>query len=126
MSNGYVFDEKLIVETREIDLDLLLYNPHNVNEMTDAEFNALCEAAEKTGWLPSPTVAPHPTENGKFLILDGNHRRKAAGVLEWSSMECDVLVNMTTEAVQSVQSARMNIVKGTINKGSFTKLWLRA
>ena len=118
-------NEAEIVETPTVWLPLkqLVMNPNNVNEMTEGEFNALCEGVRQSKHIPTITVAPLP--DGRFFIVDGNHRYKAARLLGLEEMKCDVLEDLTDEGLQEILSARMVVVRGTVNKRKFTTTWLR-
>lgn len=117
--------ETEIIETptRWIALELLVMNPNNVNEMTEGEFNALCEGVRQSKHIPTITVAPLP--DGRFFIVDGNHRYKAARLLGLKTMKCEVLEDLTDEGLQEILSARMVVVRGTVNKRKFTATWLK-
>ena len=109
--------------TRMVDIGLLVMNPNNVNEMTEGEFNALCEGIRESKHIPTITVAP--LADGRFFIVDGNHRYKAARLLGLKQMKCEVLEDLTDEGLQEILSARMVVVRGTVNKRKFTTTWLR-
>lgn len=109
--------------TRMVDIGLLVMNPNNVNEMTEGEFNALCEGIRESKHIPTITVAP--LADGRFFIVDGNHRYKAARLLGQKQMKCEVLEELTDEGLQEILSARMVVVRGTVNKRRFTATWLK-
>lgn len=56
--------------------------------------------------------------------MDGNHRFRAASLLEYEGLDC-VVLDLVDEDLQDILSARMNIVRGHIDRDAFTKLWLR-
>lgn len=111
------------VTTQDISILLLDENEENVNEMDPATFNALCEGIRESGFVPSITVAPKP--NGHYIVLDGNHRRRAAELLGFDVLRCDVIEGMTDRELQEILSAKIAVVRGEVNKQRFTKLWLR-
>ena len=75
---------------RQIPLDDLVPHPLNSNVMPVEYREKLLAHIKRTGRYPFLVVRPHPTEPGKYQILDGHHR---IGVLrENGHMEarCDV------------------------------------
>ncbi len=109
-------------EIKTIDLDELDHIPGNTNEMDEGEFNALCEGIEESNIVPPPIVAPR---DGRYVIIDGNHRVKAARLLGYTHLECLLLVDLTDTDLQDILSARLNVVRGKPNKRAFTALWMR-
>lgn len=110
-------------ETKVLPVSLLVENPNNVNEMDDAAFNALCEGITESGYVPTIDVAPLP--DGRYLIVDGNHRTKAAKLLGYTELTCTVLVGLDDADLQEILSARIAVVRGSVNRTQFTKLWLK-
>lgn len=108
-------------EHREIEIELLDENPNNVNEMSDATFNQLCEDIQGRGFVPTITVTPR---GDRYFIVDGNHRKRAAVLCEFTHVPCDV-VDLSDEELQEVLSAKIAIVRGTVNKTKLTTLWYR-
>lgn len=64
------------VDLKLEDLDLADWNP---NEQDAQTFNKLVEQMREVGCLEYPVVIPHPRKPGKYLVVSGNHRVKAAG-----------------------------------------------
>jgi len=100
-----------LTELREI--------PGNVNEMSDADFNSLCDGIKESGFCPALVVAPR---EGKYVIIDGNHRFRAVRLLGWTEVSCQV-IPVDDVTAQEILSARMNIVRGNVDKVMFSKLW---
>lgn len=109
-------------EIRKVTIDELDHIPGNTNEMTEGEFNSLCEGIAESGIVPPPIIAPR---NNRYVIIDGNHRKKAAELLGYTELDCVVLVDLDDEDLQDILSARLNIIRGTPNKRAFTALWMR-
>lgn len=110
-------------EVKVLPLSLLVENANNVNEMDDAAFNALCEGVQESGYIPAIDVAPLP--DGRYFIVDGNHRAKAAKLLGRSELTCTILLGLDNADLQEILSARIAVVRGTVNRTQFTKLWLK-
>ena len=69
--------QKLRRET--LPLSLLVPQDINPNKMSDREFNLLCDNMTKVGFVGPIFV--RPIEGGKYRIIGGYHRYKAAQVL---------------------------------------------
>lgn len=108
-------------EIRNLAIDDLDHIPGNTNEMDEGEFNSLCEGIKESGFVPLPIVA---LRDGRYVIIDGNHRKKAAALLGYTHLDCVVLDLNDTE-LQDILSARLNVVRGKPNKRAFTALWMR-
>lgn len=66
-------------------------NPWNVNSMAPADFEKLKASIERYG-LPFPVVVrPHPWEQDKWQIVDGEHRWRACGELGWTSLTVTIV-----------------------------------
>ncbi|MBP8055181.1 MAG: ParB-like nuclease domain-containing protein [Chloroflexi bacterium] len=107
---------------RTIDIEGLDHIPGNTNEMDEGEFNSLCEGIQESRFVPPPIVAPR---DGRYVIIDGNHRKKAAALLGYTHLDCVVLTDLADTELQDILSARLNVVRGKPNKRAFTALWMR-
>lgn len=103
---------------RVVDIDS---TEHNVNVMDDGEFNALCEGIQESGFIPPVVVAER---NGRYMMIDGNHRLRAAQILGYDVIPGYVVEVGSDEALE-VQAARMNVVRGHIDRSVFTRLYLQ-
>lgn len=64
-----------------VDITLLDEAELNANEMTDEEFNRLVENIRISGGLSSAIGCYRKTEDGRYVIFSGHHRKRAAEVL---------------------------------------------
>lgn len=62
--------------TQTVPLDKLEDAPTNANRMSDTRFRSLVERIRELGFLQPILV--EPTSNGRFRIVDGHHRVRAA------------------------------------------------
>lgn len=76
----------LLVDPASIDP-----NPWNPNEMADRVFTAIGESLEEFGVLLPLIVRPHPETEGRFQIIDGEHRWRQATAQGIPEVECKVL-----------------------------------
>lgn len=76
----------------EVALADIFPNPWNINSMAPADFEKLKASIDRYG-LPFPVVVrPHPWEAGKWQIVDGEHRWRAAGELGWERIAITVVL----------------------------------
>ncbi len=76
--------------TRMVPLEDLLPHPLNSNVMSEDLREKLKAHIRRTGRYPFLVVRPHPTEPGKFQVLDGHHRVAILRELGHSEARCDV------------------------------------
>jgi hypothetical protein len=105
----------------EVSRDDVEPNPWNPNEMDDREMASLVEQIQDTGFDEPVIVVPHPEKPGKYRIVNGEHRWKAAGILHLEKIPVVVKENWTDEDVK-IHSVRRNVVRGKLNDEKFTKL----
>ncbi|MEM2174490.1 MAG: ParB N-terminal domain-containing protein [Candidatus Micrarchaeia archaeon] len=78
-------------EVKNIPIDLLVELEDNPNIMTDAEFNRLTKELDETGFIDPIQVVP--LDDGRYQILGGHLRVKAAKVLGFESVPAVVLTD---------------------------------
>ena len=77
-------------DTRMIPLDDLVPHPLNANLMSEDLQRKLRAHIQRTGRYPHLIVRPHPTEAGKYQVLDGHHRVRVLKELGHREARCDV------------------------------------
>lgn len=92
-----------------------LPNTWNMNVMPAAQYAKLkawvAKSKEDTGRLALPIVIrTHPTEPGKWQIIDGYHRWKAASELKWTDVDCWVYECSDKDAMLLTDS--LNYLRG--------------
>ncbi len=78
------------VGPRMIGLDDLVAHPLNSNVMPPDLQEKLRAHIKRTGRYPFLVVRPHPTEPGRFQVLDGHHRVAILRELGHTEARCDV------------------------------------
>lgn len=75
-----------------ISTEKLVPNGYNPNQVSDEDFKNLIDRIENAGFLESNPILVRPvdSENGKYEIVDGEHRWKAAKQLGIKEVPCDV------------------------------------
>lgn len=111
------------MEVRKIKIEDLVESEWNVNEMDDKTFNRLVDELETTGLIDPIQVVP--IDGGKYRVIGGNHRLKAAKVLGWTEIDCVVLTDarFMDEDLQKFISLRLNLIRGKINPEKFVNLY---
>lgn len=122
-----------------IPLDQLIFTPWNCNEMTDVEFSELVAEIEEHGFdEPAQVILmteAHADKSkwpllhgsavpGKFLVVGGEHRVRAAGALEWSEVpvvEKKTIAKLPEDEVVA-WSVKRNNIRGRINAQKYADL----
>jgi len=78
------------IGARMVPLADLLPHPMNANVMSDDLREKLRVHIQRTGRYPFIVVRPHPSEPGKYEILDGHHRVEILRDLGHREARCDV------------------------------------
>jgi len=75
---------------REIDLRLLVPHPEQTNYMGTDLLVKLRRHIEQSGRYEPLTVCPHPSEKGKFQVINGHNRLRVLRALGHKSASCVV------------------------------------
>ncbi len=78
------------VGPKQVPLDDLVAHPLNSNLMSPEFREKLMTHIRRTGRYPYLVVRPHPTEVGKYQVLDGHHRIGVLRELGHTEARCDV------------------------------------
>jgi len=110
------------MQVKWLDHHQLIPDPANPNEQDDATFNGLVASIEQEGWT-SPVQAVLEEDTGRYRIVAGEHRWRAAKILD-----CQV-PTVTLPAAQFDEDRRRwsmvkdNVLKGRINPEKFARLY---
>ena len=107
----------------ELSVELLVPDEANPNEMSEREFNVLKETIREVGFIDPVTVAP--LQDGKYSIVGGEHRWRAAKDLGMESVPADVLQgeSWNSEEMRRFQNVRLNVIHGKMNPEKFLNLY---
>jgi len=75
---------------KNLDLDLLVPHPHNVNKISRRFAKKLRHNIEQIGMYETLTVRPYPRLKGKFEVLNGHARLETLRKLGISTAKCDI------------------------------------
>ena len=84
---------------RWIPRTLVRPNAYNPNAQLDSAHLMLIESIQDSGWTSAIVVRPDPDADGRFLIVDGEHRWRAAEALGFDSVPIVLLDANPTEAI---------------------------
>lgn len=104
-----------------VDLALLEPNDWNPNAQTDATFNLLVDEIKCNGFDEPIIAVPHPDKPGSYRIIGGEHRWKAAKILDLKEVPI-VIKEHWDETEQKTQTVRRNLLRGDLDKVRFTSL----
>ena len=107
-----------------IGIDQLVETEVNANKMSDAAFNRLVENIRISGGLSSAIGCYRRTEDGKYVIFSGNHRKRAAEqlrILEVPVIYADE-ADLTQDEIIALQLSH-NSLHGDDDKGILMRLF---
>lgn len=100
---------------KEIDIEEIYPNDYNPNRMKPGIFDKLVEDIRRNGVL-NPL---HVYQKGdRYIIIDGEHRYKAAKLLGLKKLMCFVYTG-EIEEIKKIISLRLNVLHGTIDPATF-------
>ena len=75
---------------QDISIGLLVEHPENSNFMIAETARKLRRHIERTGRYEPLTVRPHPSEEGKFQVINGHNRLRVLRALNYKTANCVV------------------------------------
>lgn len=105
-----------------LKVDVLEANLKNPNEMTDSEFNMLCDNVEKMG-ITDPILV-RPLAGDRYRIVGGHHRWEVAKLLGFETVPCTVVNDPDfDEDQEQFQVVRMNTIRGHLSPEKFMAMY---
>lgn len=109
----------------DLEISSLRANEENPQEMTDEQFSKLVDEIAENGWM-SPIQVAGPVEDGKYEIIGGHHRIKAAEVLGIESVPAVIVdPDHFDKDTRDIEMVRQNVLQGQLNPSKFTDLYNR-
>lgn len=117
--------EGSITRFEMLDPQLLDNNPWNPNQMEQDEFNRLVKEIEDVGFIEAVQVIPK--DDGRYLIIGGEHRIAAAKELELEAVPALVLdgPKWRDQELQELVTVRLNVLHGSLNPEKMAILYQR-
>lgn len=111
--------EDKIAKVELVDIDRLVPNEWNPNYQEPETFNMLTEEIRQDGFDEPIIVVP--SGDGKFRIISGEHRWRAAKVLNYKQVPI-VVREGWDEKQQMVKTVRRNLIRGKLDEAKFQKV----
>lgn len=110
------------LERKMIAVDFLEPDPDNPNRMSPREFDLLVSNIDEAGLTDPILVWEHKA--GRYRIVGGEHRWRAAKYLGMSKVPCTVITDPKFDEERAqFQLVRHNVIKGRMDPESFIKLY---
>ncbi len=97
----------------KIALKKLDVDPRNANVCLPETLDKIEVNMKRTGLCPALIVRPHPSKSGRYILIDGHHRKLVLERLGWTDAPCDVWDVPETEAILLL--ATLNRLRGEDN-----------
>ena len=114
--------KKANTEFVELPIESIVPNEWNPNTMSTDVFNALVENIKEIGMVEPIMVVPSQKEEGKYVVISGEHRWEACKVLDYKTIPAIVREEFD-EDMEKFQTVRMNVLKGKMDPVRFTQLF---
>jgi ParB-like chromosome segregation protein Spo0J len=114
-------------------------NPWNPNQMDAETFNRLSRELQENGCVDPIQVVPAPEtyarivngvlpEDGRYMILGGEHRWTAGQAVGWKTIPVMVLLSprMQEEKQQRFLTTKLNAIRGKVNPEKFMRMYRHA
>jgi len=110
-------------ELKYLPIDLLVPNDWNPNQESEATFLRLVEEIKDVGFIDPCEVVP--LDDGRYVIIGGEHRWRAAKEVGLEEIPCVILVGKkwTDEDLQRLVTVRLNVLRGRLNPDKFIALY---
>jgi len=114
-------EKSLVKEIKMVKTDSLEPVEFNPNHMSERKFNQLVGRIKEQGFKDPISVVPSTVDEGKYKIIEGEHRWRAAMFLEIE--EVPVFIHDDwDEDKQKFEIVKSNVLKGKMDPLAFTKL----
>jgi hypothetical protein len=107
-----------------LDVDELVPNAENPNQQDDETFNGLVQAIQSEGWT-DPVKAVWDEARGKYEIVGGEHRWRAAKVLACKVPTIVLPPEQFGRDRRDWTMVKDNLLRGRLNPEKFAKLYER-
>lgn len=110
-------------QLKMLPLSSLVKNSWNPNQMSKAAFERLKTEIADVGFAEAITVIP--LDDGKYLIVGGEHRFQAVYELGWTHIPAVILTGKkwANQDLQKLVTVRLNVIKGKLNPTRMAQLY---
>jgi len=111
------------IDLQWIPIDLVIPNDWNPNEEDDIAFNLLQDEINQVGMISPIQVVP--LDDGRYLIIGGEHRWRACKNLGHEEIPCALLTDSKWQEtdLEKFATVRLNVMHGKLNPEKFMKLY---
>lgn len=109
----------------DLSVDVLVPNENNTNEMSDRQLDRLAEEIRENGFIQP--IQAIPMDDGKYLILGGEHRWRAARACGMGFIPAVILTESrwTDKDLVDLETFKLNAIHGNVNMTRFYSLYER-
>lgn len=104
------------MEIKQLLLSDLVPNNYNPNILTETKLAQLKKTIKAHGYLQFIIVRPDPNNEGKFIIVDGEHRWQAMKDEPEFQTPQNVIVAAQDEDTAKIQTINMNLLRGDLDR----------
>ena len=97
-------------DIQEVDINLVHANLYNPNKMDSRTYKLTLKSIEEDGLIGAILVREHPDKPNEFMIIDGEHRWRAAKELGYKKIKIEFAAKDTPEAM--ISTLRLNKTRG--------------
>lgn len=108
MPKEKIYSEIIMVKTTEV-----VPNKYNPNIMGNEKFESLMEDFKENGWIGQPVIVSE-NKNGRYEIIDGFHRWRAATLLNFEKIPITIF-KPKDEEHQKIVTIALNSKRGEMN-----------
>lgn len=109
----------------DLSVDVLVANDNNTNEMTERQLERLADEIRENGFIQP--IQAIPMDDGKYLILGGEHRWRAAQACGMTYIPAVILTDSrwTDKDLVDLETFKLNAIHGNVNMTRFYSLYER-
>jgi DNA modification methylase len=108
------------MQAQQIPLERLVEAPWNANRVTAATLQKIRRSIERFGVVENLVARPHPSEQGCFEVLSGNHRLRVVG--ELGHVSVPVVVLELDDAQARLLAQTLNRTRGSDDPEAYAQL----
>lgn len=109
----------------DLSVEALVPNENNTNEMNEKQLDRLAEEIRENGFIQP--IQAIPMDDGKYLILGGEHRWRAAKACGMTYIPAVIMTDSrwTDRDLVDLETFKLNAIHGNVNMTRFYSLYER-
>lgn len=105
----------------EVDIQNIRPNPWNYNRQNPEMFKKEVLSLKKHGLITPIEVFRDPEDNDLFIIINGEHRYRAAKELKYETIPCTILEGISEKEAKEI-GVKLNEIKGDTDANLLSKI----